>query len=255
MQLSVRREALDRRDLRAVDLHAEQRARLGRGAVDDNGAGATRRRVAADVRPGQAEAGRAGRRRATRAARARARASCRSRSARRVAPQASLRRASRYGSVARAYTADARRRDGLASVAVAELREIHEDELERWVATMRTAVDETDIAEGYLDWKRQARATVWLPGDRGGRRCRRRDRHRWLARARGRRARRGASRIGGTRSRRRRGAAPGPLGLGARARVRGADGTGRRRPTTGRSPGRNGAASSRSGATRGSCST
>jgi len=51
---------------------------------------------------------------------------------------------------------------------VAELREIHEDELERWVATMRTAVDETDIAEGYLDWKRQARATVWLLATEAG---------------------------------------------------------------------------------------
>lgn len=51
---------------------------------------------------------------------------------------------------------------------MAELREIHEDELERWVATMRTAVDETDTAEGYLDWKRQARETAWLLATEAG---------------------------------------------------------------------------------------
>jgi hypothetical protein len=41
--------------------------------------------------------------------------------------------------------------------AVAEIGEIAEDELERWVATTRAALDEADTVEGYLDWKRQAR--------------------------------------------------------------------------------------------------
>ena len=43
-----------------------------------------------------------------------------------------------------------------------EIREVKEDELDRWVAAMRTGLDEADTAEGYLDWKRQARETVWL---------------------------------------------------------------------------------------------
>ena len=43
-----------------------------------------------------------------------------------------------------------------------EIREIHEDELGRWVAAMRSALDETDTVEGYLDWKRQARETGWF---------------------------------------------------------------------------------------------
>lgn len=43
-----------------------------------------------------------------------------------------------------------------------ELREIHEDELARWVDAMRAALDEADTVEGYLDWKRQARETTWL---------------------------------------------------------------------------------------------
>jgi GNAT superfamily N-acetyltransferase len=51
---------------------------------------------------------------------------------------------------------------------VPELREVHEDELDRWVATMRAAADETDTAEGYLDWRRQARETVWLLATEGG---------------------------------------------------------------------------------------
>ena len=46
--------------------------------------------------------------------------------------------------------------------AMAEIREIAEDELERWVATTRAALDEADTVEGYLDWKRQARETIWL---------------------------------------------------------------------------------------------
>jgi GNAT superfamily N-acetyltransferase len=45
---------------------------------------------------------------------------------------------------------------------VAEIREIGEDELERWVATMRAAGDETATAGDYVDWKRQARETTWL---------------------------------------------------------------------------------------------
>ena len=48
-------------------------------------------------------------------------------------------------------------------------REIHEDELPQWVATMRAARDETDTVEGYVDWKRQARETVWLLAEEGER--------------------------------------------------------------------------------------
>src|SRR4029078_11168506 len=43
-----------------------------------------------------------------------------------------------------------------------EIREIAEDELERWIATAKAALDEADTVEGYLDWKRQARETIWL---------------------------------------------------------------------------------------------
>jgi GNAT superfamily N-acetyltransferase len=42
------------------------------------------------------------------------------------------------------------------------IREIHEDELDRWVGATKAALDETDTVEGYLDWKRQARETIWL---------------------------------------------------------------------------------------------
>jgi hypothetical protein len=45
---------------------------------------------------------------------------------------------------------------------MAEIREIAEDDLERWVTTTRAALDEADPVEGYLDWKRQARETIWL---------------------------------------------------------------------------------------------
>jgi GNAT superfamily N-acetyltransferase len=45
---------------------------------------------------------------------------------------------------------------------VAEIREVHEDGLERWVATTRAALDEADTVEGYVDWRRQARETIWL---------------------------------------------------------------------------------------------
>jgi GNAT superfamily N-acetyltransferase len=50
-----------------------------------------------------------------------------------------------------------------------EIREIHEAELERWVATTRAVLDEADTAEGYVDWKRQARETVWLLATDDGR--------------------------------------------------------------------------------------
>ena len=43
-----------------------------------------------------------------------------------------------------------------------QIREIHEDELGRWVAAMRAVLDETDTVEGFLDWKRQARETSWF---------------------------------------------------------------------------------------------
>ena len=43
-----------------------------------------------------------------------------------------------------------------------EVREIREDELERWIGVAKSALDEADTVEGYLDWKRQARETVWL---------------------------------------------------------------------------------------------
>ena len=50
-----------------------------------------------------------------------------------------------------------------------EIREIAEDELERWIATAKAALDEADTVEGYLDWKRQARETVWLLASDAGR--------------------------------------------------------------------------------------
>ena len=43
-----------------------------------------------------------------------------------------------------------------------DVREIHEDELARLVAVTNAATDEADTVEGYLDWKRQARETLWL---------------------------------------------------------------------------------------------
>jgi mycothiol synthase len=52
---------------------------------------------------------------------------------------------------------------------VSEIREIHEDELERWVATTKAARDDADTVDGYLDWKRQARETIWLLASEGGR--------------------------------------------------------------------------------------
>ena len=50
-----------------------------------------------------------------------------------------------------------------------EIREVAEDELERWVATTKEALDEADTVEGYLDWKRQARETIWLLATDDGR--------------------------------------------------------------------------------------
>jgi GNAT superfamily N-acetyltransferase len=58
--------------------------------------------------------------------------------------------------------------DGVRWPAVSEIREIHEDELERWVAARRAAGSEADTVEGYVDWKRQAHQTAWLlASDRG----------------------------------------------------------------------------------------
>ena len=48
-----------------------------------------------------------------------------------------------------------------------EITEIHEDELARWVAVTRAATNEADTVDGYLDWKRQARETVWLLATEG----------------------------------------------------------------------------------------
>ncbi|HET9242965.1 MAG TPA: GNAT family N-acetyltransferase [Gaiella sp.] len=50
-----------------------------------------------------------------------------------------------------------------------EIREVSEDELDRFVAAMRAALDEADTAEGYVDWKRQARETTWLVASEGER--------------------------------------------------------------------------------------
>jgi len=49
-----------------------------------------------------------------------------------------------------------------------EIREIHEDELGRWVEAMRAGLDEADTADGYLDWKRQSRETVWILASEDG---------------------------------------------------------------------------------------
>src|SRR5512135_2390708 len=55
VELPVRREALDRRDLRAVGLDREHRAGLDGLAVEEHGARSALARVAADVGPGQAQ--------------------------------------------------------------------------------------------------------------------------------------------------------------------------------------------------------
>ena len=49
-----------------------------------------------------------------------------------------------------------------------EIREIHEDELGGWVEVMRAGLDEADTVDGYLDWKRQSRETVWLLASEDG---------------------------------------------------------------------------------------
>ena len=48
-----------------------------------------------------------------------------------------------------------------------EIWEIHEYELARWVTVTKAATNEADTVEGYLDWKRQARETVWLLASEG----------------------------------------------------------------------------------------
>jgi mycothiol synthase len=52
---------------------------------------------------------------------------------------------------------------------VPKIQEIQEGALDRFVATMRAALDEADTVEGYLDWKRQAQETTWLIAVEGGR--------------------------------------------------------------------------------------
>ena len=51
---------------------------------------------------------------------------------------------------------------------MAAILEIHEDGLDRWVATMRAASDDTGTVGDYLDWKRQARETIWLLASENG---------------------------------------------------------------------------------------
>jgi len=55
MQLAALGEALDGRDMRAVAGDGERRAGFDRAAVDMNDAGAALRRVAADMRAGEAQ--------------------------------------------------------------------------------------------------------------------------------------------------------------------------------------------------------
>jgi GNAT superfamily N-acetyltransferase len=52
---------------------------------------------------------------------------------------------------------------------VTDVREVDESELARWVAATKAALDEADTVEGYLDWKRQARETIWLLASDEGR--------------------------------------------------------------------------------------
>ncbi len=50
-----------------------------------------------------------------------------------------------------------------------QIREIHEDELERWVAVANLAFARPGTVAEFLDWKRQARQTIWLlASDVGG---------------------------------------------------------------------------------------
>ena len=55
VQLGAVGQPLHRLDLAAVDLHGEVCARLDRDTVDEDGARATARRVATDVRAGEVE--------------------------------------------------------------------------------------------------------------------------------------------------------------------------------------------------------
>ena len=51
----------------------------------------------------------------------------------------------------------------------AQIREINEDELERWVAVTNLAFARPGTVAEFLDWKRQARETIWLlASDVGG---------------------------------------------------------------------------------------
>ncbi|MCZ7587416.1 MAG: GNAT family N-acetyltransferase [Gaiella sp.] len=52
---------------------------------------------------------------------------------------------------------------------MAEIQEVEEGALERWVAAMRAALDEAGTVEDYVDWKRQARETIWLLASVDGR--------------------------------------------------------------------------------------
>ncbi len=51
----------------------------------------------------------------------------------------------------------------------AQIREIHEDELERWMATYNAALPSPGTVEEMLDWKRQATETAWLLASDGTR--------------------------------------------------------------------------------------
>ena len=52
---------------------------------------------------------------------------------------------------------------------MAEIREIGQDELPRWVETMKAADDWTGTVEDYVDWRRQAREGTWFLASEGGR--------------------------------------------------------------------------------------
>ena len=56
--------------------------------------------------------------------------------------------------------------------AAAAIREIHEDDLPRWVAVVNATGPEPANEEGlvadFLDWKRQAPETVWLLAEEDG---------------------------------------------------------------------------------------
>ena len=74
-----------------------------------------------------------------------------------------------YRSVSRAYRTAERHDGGRYGAPVTEIQEIGEPELPRFVATMRAVSEETDTVEGFLDWRRQARETVWLLATDDGR--------------------------------------------------------------------------------------